>query len=99
MENKMAVKQWLAICEDAALQIDPETAEFTFWWGQIMDPYGIHPDLPEECYCVGRLYFARSPESDVWVSFYNLPEVTVKRLWERIKVGELRDIADDFILE
>jgi len=28
----------------------------------------------EECF--GRLYFARAPESDIWVSFYDLPGPT-----------------------
>jgi hypothetical protein len=73
------------------LRIDPETAEFDKGWGQIMDPYGVDPDLPEECDCVGRVYFARPPVSDMWVSFYDLPEGTVERLWERISTGELRE--------
>jgi hypothetical protein len=30
-------------------------------------------------------YFARSPGSDVWVSFYDLPEKVVKALRERLK--------------
>ena len=42
-----------------------------------------HADLPEECDCVGRVYFARSPGSDVWVNFYDLPEATRDALWEK----------------
>jgi hypothetical protein len=95
MENAMTVEQWLAIHKEQALQIDPETAEFTWSWGQIIDPYGVDQNLPDECYCVGRLYFARSPGSDLWVSFYDLPSATVKRLWERIRKGELREAGID----
>ena len=42
------------------------------------------PDLPEEV--VSRLggdTFARSPGSDVWVSFYDLPEATAEALWAK----------------
>src|SRR5690349_15379218 len=89
--EQITVGQFLAIRKEAAFEIDPETAEFIWSWEQILDPYGVDPDLPEECYCVGRVYFARSPESDVWVSFYDLPKATVERLWERIRKGELRE--------
>jgi hypothetical protein len=93
LENEvMTVEQYLAIRKEAALQIDAETAEFSWGWGQIMDPYGIYPDPPEEYDCiVGRVYFARSSGSNVWVSFYDLPEATVERLWERIRKEELRE--------
>ena len=56
-----------------------------------MDPHGVDPDLPEEYSCLGRLYFVRSPGSDVWVSFYDLPQPIVDRIWERIRKGELRE--------
>ena len=41
-----------------------------------LDPYGVYPDLPEECQQVGREYFARSTGSDIWVHFHDLPEET-----------------------
>jgi hypothetical protein len=78
-EKEMTAERYLAIRKEAALQIDPETAEFSWGWGQIMDPYGVDPDLPEEYNCIGR------------ISFYDLPKETVKRLWERIRNGELRE--------
>jgi hypothetical protein len=68
----------------AALRIDPATAEITWSWGQIMDPYGDDPDLPEEYQCVGRLYFARAPDGE-WVSFYDLPAATKDALWKRME--------------
>src|SRR5262245_19480306 len=82
-------KDWLAIRKEAALEIDPETADVDWCWGQILDPYGLHPDLPPECDQVGRRYFARSPGSDVWVYFYDLPKAVCDRLWERIRAGDI----------
>src|SRR5262245_45102985 len=45
-------------------------------------PCGVH-NLPEEGLCVGRAYFARSPESDIWVCFDDLPEMVRDALWDR----------------
>jgi hypothetical protein len=50
---------------------------------QTLDPYGVEPDLPEEYQQVGRNYFARSPGSDVWVWFGDLPDETRNALWGR----------------
>ena len=83
MTDDMTVEQWLAIRKEAARQIDPETAEVTWRYVQTMDPYGVHPDLPEEWEQIGRGYFARSPRSDVWVSFYDLPKATREALWKK----------------
>ena len=83
-ENQQpTVEQWLAIRKQAGAKIDPATAEVDWNYAQILDPYGVHPDLPEECDCVGRVYFARAPGSDVWVHFGDLPEATRDALWER----------------
>ena len=71
---------WLAIRKEAALKIDPETAEIDWWIVQTSDPYDIK-EVPAEHYQVGRGYFARSPGSDVWVSFGDLPEATRDALW------------------
>jgi hypothetical protein len=84
-DETLAVEQWLAIRKEAALQIDPETAEVYWDYAQVLDPYGVEPDLPEEYSCIGRAYFARSPGSDVWVCFYDLPEATREALWQRHK--------------
>ena len=78
-------EQFLAIRREAARHIDPETAEVDWDYGQILDPYSVDPDLPEELQCVGRLYFARSPGSNIWVSFYDLPEAVRSALWEKHK--------------
>jgi hypothetical protein len=81
------VKKWLAIRKKAGRRIDPETAEVTWIYAQTLDPYGIEPDLPEECYCIGREYFARSPGSDIWVCFGDLPAATRDALWEKHKAS------------
>jgi len=83
VEAEMTVEQWLAIRKEAGLKIDPETAEVEWTYAQTLDPYGVDPDLPEECQQVERVYFARSPGSDVWVCFYDLPEATRDALWKK----------------
>ena len=74
---------WLAVRKEAGLKIDPETAEVEWIYAQTLDPYGVYPDLSEECQQVGREYFARSPESDTWVWFGDLPDATRKALWQK----------------
>jgi hypothetical protein len=81
--DQTTVKQWLAIRKEAGLKIDPETAEVTWIYALTVDPYGVLSDLPEEYQQVGREYFARSPGSDVWVDFGDLPKVTCDALWKR----------------
>ena len=81
--------------KDEGRKIDPETAEVTWRWGLTLDPYGIHPDLPKEMRQVQRNYFARSPGSDMWVHFGDLPEATRKILSEKaaqdiLLIGEAR---------
>jgi hypothetical protein len=63
----------------------PQTAEVISEYGQTFDPYGIDLELPEELRCVGRNYFARSPRSDVWVWFRDLPTAVRAALWEKNK--------------
>jgi hypothetical protein len=55
MPEEFDVKQWLASRKEAGLEIDPETAEVCWKYAQVMDPYGVRPDLPEEYQQVGRL--------------------------------------------
>jgi hypothetical protein len=88
VENKehvveMTIEEWLATRKEAGLKIDPETAEVCWRYAQVLDPYGVFPELAKEYDCVGRQYFARSPESDVWVSFHDLPKATVDALWKK----------------
>jgi len=76
-------EEWLAIRKDAGRRIDPETADVMWEWGYTLDPYGIDPELPEELQQLGRVYFARSPGSDIWVCFYDLPSATSDALWKK----------------
>jgi hypothetical protein len=79
------VAQWLAVRKAAAADIDPATAEVTWVYAQTLDPYGVDPELPGECQQVGREYFARVPDSDIWVHFGDLPEDTRTALWKMHK--------------
>jgi hypothetical protein len=81
--NPLTTEEWSAIRKEAALQIDPETAEVDWCYAQTLDPYGVIPDLPEECWQVGREYFARAPGSDIWVWFGDLPTATESALWKK----------------
>lgn len=82
VERELLLKEWLAARKRAALEIDPLTAEVMWDWVQIMDPYGVDPDLPEELQCIGRAYFARNPGSEIWVSYDDLSVEIVTKLRE-----------------
>jgi hypothetical protein len=90
-EEAVKIREWLEIRRLEGQDIDPETAEVTFWWTQAHDPYGVYGSLPEECDCVGRSYFACAPGSKMWVCVDDLPEETVTRIRERISSGDLKD--------
>jgi hypothetical protein len=68
-------------------------------WLAIRKDAGLKLDpetqLPEELQQVGREYFARSPGSEVWVLFDDLPTAVVERLWERMKAGDFDHREDD----
>jgi hypothetical protein len=72
---------WHAPLEILGCQSARENAGVHWRFRQIAD--GVHPDLPPECDWVGRLYFARSPGSRVWVEFGDLPDTTRQALWMR----------------
>jgi hypothetical protein len=82
---KVSVEYLTALRRAVGLQIDPDTAEVEWTYAQTLDPYGDYPDLPEEYRQVGREYFARSPGSDVWIEFGDLPDATREKLWEKHK--------------
>ena len=66
--------------------IDPETAEVTWCYADVLDPYAMTGAEPT---CVGREYFASAPHSDAWVSFRDLPEPVRAALWKKHR----RDLA------
>ena len=74
------------LMKQEGLKIDPKTAKVKQCWARTMDPYGIEKDLPSEMRDqIHRQYFARRPRGRLWVSFYDLPEDTVKLLYDRLK--------------
>jgi hypothetical protein len=95
----LTLKHWEAWRRAAGLHIDPETAEVLWDYTQVLDPYGIWPDIPEECDCVGRSYFARSPGMDVWVEFGDLPDAAREALWEKHKSQLAFPAGLEFLLE
>ena len=94
--KKLSVEQWLQVRKEAALDIDPQTAEITWHWRNVLDPYGVYPDLPEEYRQIGREFFARSPHSEIWVSFDDLPDDVRQALYTR--GPSPKDIATKFDL-
>ena len=79
--RRIEVEKWLAIRRAAGQHIDAETAETTWRWGQVLNPYGVYDGLSEEEDVIGRIYFARDPEVNIWVSFYDLPTEIRNKLW------------------
>jgi hypothetical protein len=86
-------REWLAIRKEAALNIDPETAEVCWEYGLLADPYGLSVDIEDPFVeevigdtpdTIRRNFFARSPGSDVWVWVGDLPEATHARLFQRL---------------
>jgi hypothetical protein len=80
--DQITIEQWLAI-RKGGFQIDPETALVYWIYALTLDPYGVHPNLPEEWQQVGREYFACAPGSDIWVSFGDLSKATQETLWRK----------------
>src|SRR4051794_264521 len=80
--DENALEEMWRIRKEAALAIEPETAEVHWEYGVIMDPYR-EKNLSEAHKQIGRLWFARAPESDISVSFHDLPEVVTRSLQQR----------------
>jgi hypothetical protein len=79
--TKKGQQRW-KMCLEAGLHIDPKTAEVKYEFMPYHDPYGLlqvkYSDVP-------RHYFARSPGSDIWVSWHDLPEEVEGQLWRKHK--------------
>jgi hypothetical protein len=86
-EKQIEREEWLAIRKEAGRKIDPETAEVDWHYVHSSDPYGIFPEVPKEYGFFGRHYFARSPGSDIWVLFRDLPDATRDALWKKHKAS------------
>ena len=95
--DELTIEQWLQIRKEEGRKIDPKIAEVMCDRVYVADPYAIYPDLAEECQCIGRLNFARSPDSEIWVSFKDLSDETRRQLWERLESGEFNDESLDWL--
>jgi hypothetical protein len=75
-----------AIRKAEGLLIDPATAEIMWEFGRLLDPYGVlHETKPEMEDNIGKIWFTRAPESDIWVEFRDLPESTRKAIRRRLR--------------
>jgi hypothetical protein len=92
-------EEWLVTRKKMGADIDPENVDVCCDYARVLDPYGLCPSFPEELDQVGREYFARPSKGNVWVSFDDLPETTVDRLWQRMRAGEFdrRSSAVDWV--
>jgi hypothetical protein len=84
MTDKQSKEEWLALRRAEAKLLGPATAKIEWSFGQILDTYDLDQDLLDECYCVGRVYFARRPGGDIWVCFRDLPVGIRKAQWKRV---------------
>lgn len=82
-QKKEQYHQRRAVIEEAALKIDPETAEVSWCQGPYFDPYNFFNDDEEWQDLFEWTYWARSPGSEVWVEFCDLPEVTRDALQQK----------------
>ena len=94
VEDQVDVDQFMRIRKEAGLNIDPHTAEIFWGYYLTLDPYGIFPDLPEDWRQVGRTYFARSPDSKIWVEFGDLPDEVRDKIEDDIQAGKHDDDED-----
>jgi hypothetical protein len=46
-DEKREIAEFRALCKEAALKIDPETAEIASWFTRVVDPYDILEDVRE----------------------------------------------------
>jgi hypothetical protein len=74
----------------AGLLIDPSTAEIEWWYAELEDPYDDGLPLLPQAEQVGREYFARAPDSDIWVHIRDLPDATRDAIWERLRTRKAR---------
>jgi hypothetical protein len=84
-------RHWVPSRKAAAATIDMQTCEL--WWAhtQILDPYGLFQaegTFTEEEHQIGRVFFARSPESDGRVCEYDLSPALREAMWARVNRGD-----------
>jgi hypothetical protein len=80
----ITIEKFHELMKSEGRKIDARSADISWGWGQVLDPYGVYAPLLEEERCIGRLYFARALGSDIWVEFGDLPDETSDALWDRL---------------
>jgi hypothetical protein len=80
-------KEWLTSRKEIGRQIDPEAVDVIWQFRNVLDPYKLCEHIPDELQLVGREYFARSLDTEDWVSFDDLPKSSRDRLWRRTRAG------------
>jgi hypothetical protein len=89
-------RDWVASRKAAAATIDIETCELGWWYGKVLDPYGLidaQGDLPEAMRQIGTIYFVSSPDSGGWVNSQDLSPDQVKAMHARFE-REYRERED-----
>jgi hypothetical protein len=84
-------RDWVASRKAAAATIDIETGELGWWYGEVLDPYGLidaQGELLEEDRMVGRNNFVRSPDSGGWVHEWDLSPAQRGRMYARFNAIE-----------
>jgi hypothetical protein len=79
----------------AGLLIDPSTAEIGRWAAETLDPYNDGLPLLPQHELVGRAYFVRAPDSDIWVRIGDLPDATADAILKRLGRQPARAEDDD----
>jgi hypothetical protein len=87
-KEQFEIKAWLAVRKKLGLALDPESADVRWQHAQVLDPYGVATSFPAELDQVGREYFARASNGEPWISFDDLPDAAVARLWQRMYAGD-----------
>jgi hypothetical protein len=73
LELSQEAKEWLAIRQEEALRIDPNTAEASADYGRYSDPYNLYPAMPKwagdrrDRRNLRVLDFVRRADGDVWI--------------------------------
>ena len=80
------IKKWLAAKKAAGRKINPDKAKIIWLYSQELDPYGVFTDLLPEYNCEERVPFARNQRSKIWVSFRDIPQRIVDKLYQRINI-------------
>jgi hypothetical protein len=81
---------------DAGKLIDPRAAKLRWRWGDISDVYGVLDEEQETN--IGRIYFLRAHDSDMWVNIYDLPDDTRDEFRRLLDAGYYNDGDDDLVL-